>query len=86
MRRIPLTHSTIEMGALHIQAGAATVLHTGDWTFDDDPILGPTSDLEALKTMGIDGVDALVGDEYKCTQEWMDGRRRVLERGLSQAF
>ena len=82
VRRIPLTHSTIEMGALHIQAGAATVLHTGDWTFDDDPILGPTSDLEALKAMGIDGVDALVGDSTNALKNGWTGA----EGSLREAF
>ena len=82
VRRIPLTHSTIEMGALHIQAGAATVFHTGDWTFDDDPILGPTSDLEALKEMGIDGVDALVGDSTNALKNgWT-----AAEGSLREAF
>ncbi|MEE2756227.1 MAG: ribonuclease J [Myxococcota bacterium] len=62
VERIPLTHSTVEMGAFVIRAGESTVLHTGDWTFDSDPIVGHTSDLEALDILSSQNVDAVVGD------------------------
>ncbi|MBV72155.1 MAG: MBL fold hydrolase [Myxococcales bacterium] len=62
IERIPLTHSTVEMGAFVIAAAGSTVLHTGDWTFDSDPIVGPLSDLKALEKLGCQNLNAVVGD------------------------
>ena len=60
--RIPLTHSTVEMGALLIRTAAGTVLHTGDWKLDPDPVVGPRSDEAALKRLSETGVDVVVSD------------------------
>ncbi|GGF40559.1 MBL fold hydrolase [Aliidongia dinghuensis] len=59
---ISLTHSIPEPNALVIRTGAGTVLHTGDWKFDPNPLVGQTSDFAALTRLGEEGVDALVGD------------------------
>ena len=59
---ITLTHSIPEPNALAIRTPAGTVLHTGDWKFDADPLVGPVSDEAALRRIGAEGVLALVGD------------------------
>ncbi len=59
---IHLTHSTPEPMAIAITTPAGTVLHTGDWKFDPDPLIGPVSDEAALRRVGDAGVLALVGD------------------------
>lgn len=59
---IPVTHSIpdSQMLALHTKHGS--VLHTGDWKLDPDPVLGPISDTKRLKQLGNDGLLAVVGD------------------------
>jgi len=59
---ISLTHSIPEPNAIAIRTAQGTVLHTGDWKFDPDPLLGPTADEAALRRLGDEGVLALVGD------------------------
>jgi ribonuclease J len=59
---ITLTHSIPEPNALVIRSPAGTVLHTGDWKFDADPLIGPVADEAALRRVGAEGVLALIGD------------------------
>ena len=59
---IALTHSTLEMNALAIRTAAGLVLHTGDWKLDPDPLVGPKSDVDALRRLGDEGVMAMIGD------------------------
>ena len=73
LQRIPLTHSTIEMGAYVIRAAGSTVLHTGDWTFDPDPVVGQLSDITALENLGTLGVDALICDSTNAMESGWTG-------------
>ncbi|MDF1720933.1 MAG: ribonuclease J [Minwuia sp.] len=59
---IGLTHSTLEMMALAIETPHGTLLHTGDWKFDATPMLGPSSDEDALRAWADKGVRALICD------------------------
>ncbi|MBM3534347.1 MAG: ribonuclease J [Alphaproteobacteria bacterium] len=59
---IHLTHSIPEPMAIAVKTPAGTVLHTGDWKFDPDPLIGPVADEAALRRLGDQGVLALVGD------------------------
>ena len=59
---ITLTHSIPEPNAIAIRTPLGTVLHTGDWKLDPDPVIGPTADEEALRRVGEDGVLAMVCD------------------------
>src|SRR6476660_3743156 len=59
---ITLTHSIPEPNAVVIRTPVGTVLHTGDWKFDPDPLIGSAADEAALRRLGDEGVLALVGD------------------------
>ena len=59
---VPLTHSAPEMQALMIRTAAGNIMHTGDWKFDPDPVVGKLSDFDILKKCGDEGVLALVCD------------------------
>ncbi len=50
-----LTHSVPEMKALIIKTSKGNVLHTGDWKFDPDPVVGEISDKEIIKKYGDEG-------------------------------
>ncbi len=52
---IGLTHSTPEMNAILIKTEAGNVLHTGDWKFEDKPVIGKVSDKKRLKELGNKG-------------------------------
>ncbi|MCK5273017.1 MAG: ribonuclease J [Alphaproteobacteria bacterium] len=59
---ITLTHSIPEPNAVVIRTGAGTVLHTGDWKLDPDPVIGASTDEAALMRVGEEGVLAMVCD------------------------
>jgi len=46
---ITLTHSIPEPNAVALRTPVGTVLHTGDWKFDPDPLIGSTADEAALR-------------------------------------
>ena len=59
---ISITHSIPESNALAIRTPVGTVLHTGDFKIDPEPVLGPLTDRERLMALGDSGVLAMVGD------------------------
>lgn len=70
---ITLTHSIPEPNALVIRTPLGAILHTGDWKFDPDPLVGPKADEEALRQLGDEGVLALVGDSTNVFKEGVAG-------------
>ena len=59
---VSITHSIPEPNALAIRTGLGTVVHTGDWKLDPDPLLGEVTNANALAKLGDEGVLALVCD------------------------
>lgn len=59
---ITLTHSIPEPNGIAIRTPLGTVLHTGDWKLDPDPVIGETYDMPALRRLGDEGVKAIVCD------------------------
>ena len=49
---IGLTHSTPEMNALIIKTPKGNILHSGDWKFDHNPVVGNKSNIKKLKQLG----------------------------------
>ena len=67
---ITLTHSIPEPNGLAIRTLLGTVLHTGDWKIDPDPLLGAATDVAAIRALGDEGVLAMVCDS---TNVFVDG-------------
>ena len=59
---ITLTHSILEPNGLSITTPAGTVLHTGDWKCDPNPLIGETINETKLKEVGSKGVLAMICD------------------------
>jgi ribonuclease J len=81
---LTLTHSIPEPNGLAIRTPLGTVLHTGDWKIDPDPLVGAPTDEDAIRRLGDEGVLAMVCDS---TNVFIDGEagseavvRRTLER------
>ena len=79
---ITLTHSIPEPNAVALRTPVGTVLHTGDWKFDPDPLIGPTADEAALLRLGDEGVLALVGDSTNALRPGTSGSEAELRRSL----
>lgn len=68
---VTLTHSIPEPNGLAIKTPLGTILHTGDWKIDPDPLLGGATDVDFLRSLGDEGVLAMVCDS---TNVFVDGR------------
>lgn len=68
---IAVAHSILEPMALAIRTPLGTVVHTGDWKLDPEPVIGPLTDAARLAAIGDEGVLALVCDS---TNAMRDGR------------
>jgi ribonuclease J len=79
---ITLTHSIPEPNAVALHTPVGTVLHTGDWKFDPDPLIGSTADEAALRRLGDEGVLALVGDSTNALRPGTSGSEAELRRSL----
>src|SRR5436190_2222986 len=64
-------HRIPEPNGLAIKTPLGTILHTGDWKIDPDPLLGGPTDEDAIRRLGDDGVLAMVCDS---TNVFVDGR------------
>ncbi len=83
---ITLTHSIPEPNAVVIRTDLGTVLHTGDWKFDPAPVTGPSSDIDALRKLGDEGVLAIVCDSTNVFDPGQSGSEADLLEGLSAAI
>ena len=59
---VTLTHSILEPNGLSITTPLGTVLHTGDWKIDPNPLIGGTIDEKKLKEIGEKGVASMICD------------------------
>lgn len=82
LEMIPLTHSAPEMQAIMIRTEAGNILHTGDWKFDDDPVLGKKADENLLKSCSDEGVLALVCDSTNVFNTGTSGSEGEVRKSL----
>jgi ribonuclease J len=83
---LPMTHSIPEMQALVIRTPAGTVLHTGDWKLDPEPLVGPPTDEAAFAALGEEGVLAMICDSTNAMVEGHSGSEADVRRSLPHLF
>jgi len=59
---VTLTHSILEPNGLHIETPAGSVLHTGDWKVDPNPLIGDKVNQKKLKEIGEKQILAMICD------------------------
>jgi ribonuclease J len=79
---ISITHSIPEPNALSIRTPLGTVVHTGDWKLDPDPLIGEVTDGEALRALGDEGVLALVCDSTNALVAGASGSESAVQKSL----
>ncbi len=84
VRYITLTHSIPEPNALALKTPLGTILHTGDWKIDPDPIVGEATDIAALKQLGDDGVLAMVCDSTNVFVDGESGSEGTVRKNLTE--
>jgi ribonuclease J len=81
---VTLTHSIPEPNAVVIRTSAGTVLHTGDWKLDPEPLIGDTADEARLRAVGDEGVLAIVCDSTNALKPGSSGSEGELRRSLTE--
>lgn len=79
---VTLTHSIPEPNAVALRTACGTVLHTGDWKLDPDPVVGEEADVGALGRIGDEGVLALVCDSTNALEAGSSGAEGELYASL----
>jgi len=59
---VTLTHSILEPNGLRIKTPVGTILHTGDWKVDPNPLIGDKINEKKLKEIGSEKVLAMICD------------------------
>lgn len=83
---ISITHSILEPNLLAIRTPLGVVAHTGDWKIDPDPLLGESTDEEALEKLGNAGVLALVCDSTNALVAGTSGSEKSVRENLAQVI
>lgn len=81
---VTMTHSIPEPNGLIIKSSVGTILHTGDWKLDPDPLVGDTTDEAALRAVGDAGVLATIGDSTNATVEGEAGSEAEVRESLQE--
>ncbi len=79
---IGLTHSILEPNALALRTPLGTVLHTGDWKIDPEPLEGQDVDEQTLKALGAEGVRAMICDSTNVLSPGHSGSERQVRDSL----
>ncbi len=83
---VNITHSVPEMNALYIKTSKGNIFHTGDWKFDNDPVVGRITNTDKLKAIGQDNVLALVGDSTNVFHKNHSGSEGELALNLKKVI
>jgi ribonuclease J len=80
---VGLTHSIPDNHAVFIRTENGNIFHSGDWKFDDTPLVGETSNIEQLERLSKEGVNVLVSDSTNIFSEGFSGSEGDLQESLT---
>lgn len=80
---VTMSHSIPEANALIIRTPRGTVLHTGDWKIDPEPILKDPTDEKKLRALGQEGCLALIGDSTNAVRDGVSPSESDIARVLA---
>ncbi|UMM08594.1 ribonuclease J [Gluconobacter frateurii] len=80
---VSVTHSVAEAQAVALRTPHGLIVHTGDWKLDENPLVGPKTDLEEFGRLGDEGVLAMVGDSTNVMKEGRSESEADVRKGLT---
>jgi len=81
---VTLTNSIPEPNAVVVRTPLGAVLHTGDWKFDPDPLVGPNSDERRLQEIGEEGILAMICDSTNALRPGDAGSEAEVRKSLTE--
>ncbi len=86
LKFINMTHSIPESQALLLSTPVGSVLHTGDWKLDPNPMIGDITDSAALQALAQQDLLALIGDSTNALVPGRAGSEQEAAEGLTEIF
>ncbi len=83
---IRITHSIPDACSIAIKTPVGTIVNTGDWRFDDDPLSGKPSNKTRLKELGDEGVLMLMCDSTSCEKVGNSPSEKEIIKTLDEIF
>jgi ribonuclease J len=83
---IGVTHSIPEANMLTIKTGLGSVLHTGDWKLDPQPLVGALTEADRLRVLAQDNILAVIGDSTNALVAGHTASEAEAGRGLRELF
>ncbi len=83
---VRVTHSIPDATAVVITTAVGTVIHTGDWRLDPDPIDGRKMDMPRFAELGQKGVLLLMSDSTRCDFPGRTASERDIESTFEDLF
>lgn len=83
---IRITHSIPDACSIAIKTPVGTIINTGDWRFDDDPLSGKPSNKARLKELGDEGVLMLMCDSTSCEKMGKSPTEQEIIKTLDEIF
>jgi len=81
---IAMSHSIPEPNAVAITTKLGTVLHTGDWKLDKQPLTSAPTDEARLREIGRDGLAALICDSTNAIRDGVSPSEADVAVGLAE--
>jgi ribonuclease J len=81
---INVSHSIPESNALALTTPLGTVVHTGDWKLDPNPVIGAPTNMGRLAELGAAGVTAMVCDSTNALREGRSPSELEVSRSLAK--
>ncbi|HEY4221193.1 MAG TPA: ribonuclease J [Myxococcota bacterium] len=83
---LAVSHSIPDATCVVVHTPAGTLVHSGDFRVDEDPVLGPPTDLDGLTRAGDEGVDVLLADSTGATLPGRNPGEKSVGAGLDEAI
>ncbi len=81
---VTVTHSILEPNSVIVRTRLGTIVHSGDFKIDPEPLIGDTVHHGVLEAVGHEGVRALICDSTNATRKGVSGSEGALRRSLDE--
>ena len=83
---INITHSIPEANMVLIRTAAGSVLHTGDWKLDSNPVVGNLSNTERIRSLAQENIMAMLCDSTNVFEPGSSGSEMAVQQNLRKCI
>lgn len=83
---LPVSHSVPDSTALLISTRHGSILHSGDWNLDPQPVVGIKTEEKTFREAAANGVLAYIGDSTNAAVDGYSGSEQDVASGMVEEF